>query len=289
MFKEIAIEPAAVASSSLCFKYIIEKFGISEGRLIAAFPSKWKRQVFEAAKEQLKGTTDLSRLELRLGKLSNESFFRRGRPGDGCSENWLAAAIAEHARVPFDAIISVDSSESPIVVAVGEVDDEHYCLQPNRQWHIDRDSASMASCCEYLLSNSHHIKLVDPHFDLNKARYRRPFAEFLKHVKPGATIDVFRGDDYGVPFAIHHLEAVLDAIKPPGIQVRMFFQPQGAMHNRFVLTNAGGLYFLTGLDDKDHGDCVTDEVGLLEHAVWQVQWNRYTEIEPKAVWPSYRV
>ena len=289
MFKEIAIEPAAVASSSLCFKYIIEKFGISEGRLIAAFPSKWKRQVFEAAKEQLKGTTDLSRLELRLGKLSNESFFRRGRPGDGCSENWLAAAIAEHARVPFDAIISVDSSESPIVTAVGEVDDAHYCLQPNRQWHIDRDATSMASCCAYLLSNARHIKFVDPHFDLNKARYRRPFEEFLKHVQPGTTIDVFRGDNYGVAFAVHHLEAVLNAIRPPGVQVRMFFQPQVACTTAFVLKNAGGLYFLTGLDDKDHGDCVTDEVGLLERAVWQVQWNRYEEIEPTAVWPSYGI
>lgn len=82
---------------------------------------------------------------------------------------------------------------------------------------------------------------------------------------------------------------MLNAIKPLSVQVRMFFQPQVACTTAFVLKNAGGLYFLTGLDDKDHGDCVTDEVRLLESAAWQVQWNRYTEIEPKAVWPSYRV
>ena len=286
MFKEIAIEPAAVASSYMDFKNIIEKFGISEGRLIAAFPSNWKSQVYEAAKARLSGTTDLSRLEIRLGKLTKGSFYRRSRQGNGCSKDWLTAAIAEHARLPFDAIISAASSESPMVFAAGELDNKHHCLQPNRQWHIDRDATVMASCCAYLLSSARHIKLVDPHFDLNKARYRRPFAEFLKHVQPGATIDVFRGDNYGPASAAQHLTAVLNTIRPVGVQVRMFFQPQSPMHNRYVLTNAGGLYFQTGLDDKDHGDCVTDEVGLLEHDVWQVQWDRYEGIGPVAVWPS---
>ena len=286
MFKEIAIEPAAVASSYTDFKYITEKFGIHEGRLIAAFPSKWTRLVFQAAQLHLRGTVDLTRLEIRLRALKDGTFYRRGRPGDGCSEDWLAAAITEHAREPFDAIISASQTAPPIIIAASDLDGQHPCLHPNRQWHIDRDAAAMARCCAPLLSNTRHIKLVDPHFDLNKARYRRPFAEFLKHVQPGTTIDVFRGDNYGPAFAAQHLTAMLNAIRPVGVQVRMFFQPQSPMHNRYVLTNAGGLYFQTGLDDKDHGDCVTDEVGLLEHDVWQVQWDRYEGIEPVAVWQS---
>ncbi len=56
------------------------------------------------------------------------------------------------------------------------------------------------------------------------------------------------------------------------------------MHNRYVLTDAGSLYFLTGLDDKGNGERVTDDVGVLEHAVWEVQWGRFTGAEPITEW-----
>ena len=95
MFKEIAIEPGAVAASDLQFRYIIEKFGVAEGRLIAAFPSKWKKFVYQAAQAKLRGTTELSKIEVRLRNLTDEIFYFRGRPGDGCAQNWLAAALTE--------------------------------------------------------------------------------------------------------------------------------------------------------------------------------------------------
>lgn len=65
MFKEIALDPAAVTTSYRDFSYLVEKFGISEGRLIAAFPSKWKRYVFEAAQRRLHGI-ELKRIVERL-------------------------------------------------------------------------------------------------------------------------------------------------------------------------------------------------------------------------------
>lgn len=108
MFKEIAVEPAAVAVSDLQFRYIVEKFGIAEGRLIAAFPSKWKRFVYEAAQAKLRGTAELSKIEVRLRGLTDDFFYFQGRPGDGCSQNWLEAAMIEHERAPFDAIIAAE-------------------------------------------------------------------------------------------------------------------------------------------------------------------------------------
>lgn len=57
------------------------------------------------------------------------------------------------------------------------------------------------------------------------------------------------------------------------------------MHNRFVLTEAGGLYFLTGLDDKGQGEKTTDQVGLLDPEVWALQWERHSSDHPVASWP----
>lgn len=285
MFKEIAVEPAAVASSYRDFAYIIEKFGIPEGRLIAAFPRRWKRFVYSAAQERLRGMAELSRLEVRLRDLKDDAFYWRGRPGDGCDQDWLGSAIAEHAREPFDAIISAALTDAEIVVLASDLDGQHPCLQPNRQWHIDREAVQMALCCAPLLVTAKNVKLVDPHFDLGQARFRRPFAEFLKSIHPGTVVEIFRGDGQSEEHLTRRLAEALNGLKPEGVKVHLHLLPQDTMHNRYVLTAAGGLYFLTGLDDKGDGDLVTDEVGVLEDAVWRVQWDRYSGAKPIAVWP----
>ncbi len=285
MFKEIAIEPAAVASSYRDFSYIIEKFGIPEGRLIAAFPRKWKKFVFQAAQIRLRGTTDLSRLEVRLRALKDDIFLSRGRPGDGCAEDWLGAAIAENARDPFHAIIALNPTKVSGVVAASDLDGQHPCLHPNRQWHVERDAVVMGRCCAPLFSSAKHVKLIDPYFDLSQARFRRPFAEFLKYVQPGTRVDVFRGDNFGQLFAQQSLRKMLDLIKPDGVTVTICFMPQSRIHNRFVLTEAGGLGFKTGLDDKDDGELTTDVVTVLERDVWAVEWDNFPGDKPVAIWP----
>jgi hypothetical protein len=284
MFKEIAIEPAAVASSYRDFAYITEKFGIAEGRLIAAFPSKWKRSVYQAAQARLRGTTDLLRLEVSLRAMSEFAFYSRGRSGEGCAQDWLSAAVNEHQRQPFDAIIASTPSAAEIVVSVAELDGQHTCLQPNRQWHIERRADLMASCCAPLLASAKHVKFIDPYFDAGHSRFRRPFHEFLKLVRPGVRVDLFRNDGQDTTFIADRIEAALQGVLHEGCEVRLFILPEAKMHNRYVLTEAGGVYFLTGLDDKGHDGVETDEVGLLDPNVWKVQWDRYSGDDPVAIW-----
>ena len=284
MFKEVAIEPAAVATSYRDFSYIIEKFGIPEGRLIAAFPSKWKRFVYQAAQRHLHGKAELSKLEVRLRALSEDTFYARGRPGEGCSVDWLEAAVAENKRDPFDAIIASTKLDDPEVISAADLDGDHPCLKPNRQWDIEREADVMARCCAPLLSKGKHIKLVDPHFDLGHKRFLRPFLEFLKHVRIGARVDIYRGDGQEQNYIAHRIQQAIHGVLPAGVVLRLFLLPEGPMHNRFVLTEAGGLYFLTGLDDKGQGEKVTDQVGLLDPEVWALQWERHSSDHPVASW-----
>jgi hypothetical protein len=284
MFKEIAVEPAAVAASDLQFRYILEKFGVAEGRLIAAFPSKWKRFVYQAAQARLRGTAELSKIEVRLRGLTDDFFYFQGRPGDGCAENWLAAAEAEHARVPFDAIIAAEGNARGAVVPVQELDATHPCLHPNRQWHIERTAEAMTHCCAPLLRTGSHIKLIDPHLDANNGRHRRPLVAFIRSVKPGARVDVFRGDTKSQEHLCRGIERALKEAKAEGVEVRLYLRPQATLHNRYVLTQGGGMFFSTGLDDHDDGENRTDEVGVLEAAIWTVQWEKYSGDDPVACW-----
>lgn len=277
MFKEIAVDPAAVAASYMQFNHIIDRFGIPEGRLIAAFPSRWKRLVYDAANAQLKGHLDLKRIEERLNKLPKTTLLSRERPGQGCAENWLLAAINEHQRLPFDAVVTATEVRAPGFLQPADVSIEHPSFAANRQWHVRREAVPMADCCSPLWPSSTHIKLVDPHFDASSSRFKRPFLEFIRRVKPGTTVDVFRGDEIGTNRYVDGVQGALQGITLSGIVLRLFVRPQQPMHNRFVLTSAGGVSFQIGLDeDTTGGERPEDIVTILQNDVWCREWNTYT-------------
>ena len=49
------------------------------------------------------------------------------------------------------------------------------------------------------------------------------------------------------------------------------------MHDRFILTDRGGIQIGHGLDDnEDGGSAPTANVILLEHAMFQIQWQRFS-------------
>lgn len=275
MFKEIAVDPAAVAASYLQFNHIIDRFGITEGRLIAAFPSKWKRLVYEAANAQLKGHLDLKRIEERLRKLPQTALLTRERPGQGCTEGWIRAAIEEHRRLPFDAVVAAAEVGEPGFMQPADVSIEHPSFAANRQWHVKRDAVSMADCCGPLWANSLHIKLVDPHFDASARRFKRTFLEFIRRVRPGSVIDIFRGDQMGAEQYVSGVQRALGEVGQEGIVVRLFQRPQEPMHNRFILSSVGGVSFHIGLDDDATGDRPEDIVTVLQDDVWSREWSTY--------------
>lgn len=276
MFKEIAVDPAAVAASYLQFNHIIDRFGIPEGRLIAAFPSKWKRLVYEAAKAQHGDRLDRKRIEERLHRLPSTALLSRERPGQGCAEDWIGAAIEEHRRLPFDAVVAAAEVGEPGFLQPSDVSVEHPSFATNRQWHVRRNAASMADCCGPLWASSNHIKLVDPHFDASSRRFRRPFLEFMRRIKPGATVDIFRGDRTDAGQYVEGVQRALEQTALGGIALRLFLRPQEPMHNRFVLTSAGGVSFQIGLDDDATGERPEDIVTILQDDVWSREWAAYS-------------
>lgn len=275
MFKEIAVDPAAVAASYLQFNHIIDRFGIPEGRLIAAFPSKWKRLVYQAAHAQLQGKLDLKRIEERLHKLPPTVLLSRERPGQGCAENWIGAAIDEHRRLPFDAVVAAAEVGESDFLQPADISVEHPSFAPNRQWKVKRDAVSMANCCGPLWSSSDHIKLVDRNFDAAHRRFKRPFVEFMRRVKPGTTVDVFRGDEIGNEHYVTGVQRALTESLPEGIVLRLFMRSHAEMHRRFVLSRIGGVSFDIGLDDDANGDRPEDSVTILQENLFEEAWSTY--------------
>ena len=285
MIREFAVEPEAIVSSYREFSYIVEKFGVCEGRVISRFPKTWKRLVYEAAQARHQGKVEGKKIEERLRGLSDEVLIAMSRPaGTG---GWIEIALAEHQRQPFDYLITNAPQGIAEAVPVETLDGEHPCLQITREMSIPREPEAMASACAFLLKTAKVIKIIDPHLDFSKSRFREPFKAFMKHVRAGTQIEIYRGIDDGGPareFMRQNAEQFLPNALPAGVNARIRLLPAGSMHNRFLLTDLGGIKFGVGLDAAGHNTAPEDELSLMVPDVWQARWCQYSGGELLGEW-----
>lgn len=285
MIREFAVEPEAIVSSYREFSYIVEKFGVCEGRVISRFPKTWKRLVYEAAQARHQGKVEGKKIEERLRGLSDEVLIAMSRPaGTG---GWIEIALAEHQRQPFDYLITNAPQGIAEAVPVETLDGEHPCLQITREISIPREPEAMASACAFLLKTAKVIKIIDPHLDFSKSRFREPFKAFMKHVRAGTQIEIYRGIDDGGPardFMRQNSEQFLPNALPAGVNARIRLLPAGSMHNRFLLTDLGGIKFGVGLDAAGHNTAPEDELSLMVPDVWQARWCQYSGGELLGEW-----
>ena len=140
-----------------------------------------------------------------------------------------------------------------------------------------------------MLRNASEVIFVDPHFSPEDRRYRRPLEEFLR-----AAIDARPSDPP------RRLEVHSSADKPPeeffrdacnnqlprcvpvGLTLRLVrLRRRGdgeRLHNRYILTNLGGVIFGVELDEGDVGD--SDDVHLLERDQYEERWRQYASENP---------
>lgn len=260
MLHEYAVEPAAIAESWPTFRYLIEKFGFEQGRLIARFPNDWKRLVFEALNDLPDGTNK-NRIVDRLNQVPKSTFVRSGRPYSP-PRGWIDNAVAEHRRLPFRAIIAHDDRPGGDgVVHSSDVSDEHPLLVVAPDASVLRTAADLGNAAATLLGCSHELIFVDRYFDPSAPRFRKVLREFLRLAAAGDR-QVSRCEYH---FVDGQKNPACDAFKrecgtwlhgviPPGWTVTFFRWrewPGGEdFHARYVLTDVGGLRIDAGLDEK---------------------------------------
>lgn len=282
MIKEFALEPEAIATWE-SFRYFIEKFGVSRGRVISRFPKQWKRLVYEAAQKALGGTKQLSLIEIRLNSLGNDVLFPTGRPGGDAAQPWLARALAEHAREPFDGIIAcANPDRHPQILLHADVDEEDARFRASPQIEVERTAIKLVGCAGFLLRYATTVKWVDHVMDLRQPRWQRPFR---------AALNVLVAERRPVLFEIHRrfgneiekanqcrwFQDALERHRTPGITFALHLHAEAEMHDRFILTERGGLQIGHGLDDNEDGESVPNaNVTLLERTMFETQWNKFS-------------
>jgi len=288
MIHEFALDPNAI-SDWQSFRFFIDQFGSSKGRLISRFPKKWKRLVYEALVEKKPTDLDRSRIEERLKNIDDRllSGARVYEP----ELTWIANAVNQHSVKPFRAIITVDSSSEPHQITAQDVD------ETNSNWNVPtnisvvRTAEAMATAVGPLLEISSEIIFVDPYFDPEKRRFRRPLEKFIERVNASQRdvkrIEVHFKDHENSPFFDNAFKGRCDnrlsPLLPDGMELRLvrWRQRNGGklFHDRYILTNIGCLLFPTGLDDDDGDGGQQATINLLTSELHAELWNDFQVYE----------
>jgi hypothetical protein len=289
-----ALEPELVASwgDKANYRYFYDKFGLGQPRMMVEFPKlkNWRRQVLHAATGV--GGQELQKVTAMIGILTEQMIPRIPTAEYDGARSWLENAEQEHAGKPFHAIVAKENyrrHEAVICGAVlGEQPDSRWDIERNRV--VNRNAADMADAVRPLLQHCSTIIFIDPHFGPENSRHRRPLEAFLSVIQanrgyPIYTVEVLTATNASFDFFRDACEQKMPRIIPTGLTVnfvKLAQQPNGEqLHNRYILTDIGGVTFNVGLDDGDIGQ--TDDVTLMDRKQYELRWSQYSGTSPAFV------
>jgi len=280
MLHEYAVEPGLLKNWS-DFRFFVGQFGIEHGRLISRFPKKWKRLVYESLGQC--PAVEKARIEEGLRRIDRRLLVRTHDWNHLLT--WRRNAEQEHGKRPFRALLAASNPNShPAVIVGADVDDtidytglaatdSRLLWKAQRSRIVQRDAASMAQAVDLLLQQCGKVLFVDKHFGPENVRHRLPLESFLLTIArrntaaASVTVEVHTGDKSTSAFFQAECMRQLPAVVPTGMNVRLVRWASDDLHNRFVLTDCGGVAFLEGLDQYAGSGRQEDVVAVLDHDV----------------------
>ena len=259
-------------------------------RVPSRCPKAWRKQVYEALHSA--SDMDRARLEEIIVRLSECTVRRPDIAWDG-DKPWLENAQTEHSRAPFRAMLATSNpSGHPAVLVVEDLEEDNPLWDVPRGRLVSRSAADLAGALSPMLRLAEEIVFVDPHFGPENRRHREPLKAFLRAAtcdRPGAalrrvevqcaadstsTMEFFRGE------CLRSLPRCI----PQGIRVDLIRlrerQPDGEkLHNRYLLTNLGGVSVGIGLDEGPGTQF--DDLNVLTREQYEKRWKQYCSDDPE--------
>ncbi|MFO7566260.1 MAG: hypothetical protein R6X02_26695 [Enhygromyxa sp.] len=269
--------------------------GRGHHRVPCIFPfASWTKLVIAAAEarhgqDRVKWQTTKKHLEVLLRRLKETGTRRNGRLGK--EETWIAAAKREHAEFPFGGIlVRSTTSAEPYVVAADRLHE-----QTKTCWHcapvpVLRKSAELAALLAPLLRSATQIRFVDPYFDAAVPEFRDPMIAYLEAAQCRRTVGDLRVEFH---FAVKSGDRKMAASRILTIEKELgprldrrvkgsayawnLASNKNKMHNRYVLTEVGGIAASCGLDESNIPNTnQTDDFTVLSDAQYRDRWREFS-------------
>lgn len=280
MIYEYAVDPRIAASWFEMDKarFFKAEIGIGKPRIVSLYPSTWDKLVWrEFVRSGQRNDLDMNKMQAVLNYMCYRAVRRSDRNWDS-SKSWLENAETEHGTTPFDAIISKDNPRNhERIICVDSIDDDTPMWCQRRQVSVRRDAKTLERYVSPMLRIATRIVFVDPYLGTQK-RYLRTMRCYLRAIQRGVS-DVKGYPDIELCRAEKRqgfVRSRLAEIIPSQLEVvvrTLAERDRGeALHNRFILTDNGGLCFSHGLDEMPR---THDDLSLLDEHSYSTRWNQY--------------
>lgn len=272
MFQEIALEPSLLRDWR-DFRFFISQFGSSQGRFISRFPSAWKKMVFEAAEGLPE--LDFQRVQEMMSDIESQLLPRLHAWNQ--NKEWLPNAVDEHQVRPFHAIVanSNPSNESFVICSDAIIPGSRSAPElwnARRSIPVKRTDTDMASCVSLLLRSCRWVVFIDPHFDPGERRFTAPLRAFLNEIssRHAQAVSVSKieyhlsNKNKDIASFKRNLNQWVKPSLPNATKITFVRWNLDELHNRYLITDRGGVSFLTGLDLDDSVPPSEDVVTILD-------------------------
>ena len=293
LIHDYALEPELVAESDpFLYRYFYKQFSGDTGCIAVQYPYFWRRLV-----QKLVG--DDKRLEALLAWLPRKQVVRDASKWND-SFTWLENAEQEKIPHPFHVILARDNPRKQSNVVRAE---DISSGTANRAWDnpppsvtVNRTATSMATCIEPLLRYATRILFIDPHFRASEPRFQNPLQEFLKIICDGSrdvTLEYHTMHNDQKPswdFFLGECKKHLPCLIPRGftLTVRRWEERNVGeeIHDRYILTDIGGVVIPRGLDESDRyifneSDRGNIDILRLSSETWQKRLEDYGYYDSK--------
>ncbi len=284
MIHEYAVDPKSLSSFNEIWQ-ALEQFGVAHGRMLVQCPKRWWAIVKENL-EHAEGTlapAEYKALEERCFRLkeARKIIFRKNLKYDG-EKPFVEALAAEHAERPFRAVLQLDPvAGSPVpVLSRFDLHDGNALWKVRNSQSVPRTADALSAIVAPLLRISEDFLYVDPYFASKPQEYQS-LVKMLQDAhaagKSLQRVEVHTSTKGTAGFILDKARTSIVPRLPKGIEIKVFQwrERDGGerLHDRFVLTNRGGIASSYGWDTGESGQ--TTEVSLMDDDSYLHRWNQY--------------
>lgn len=301
MIRQYAIEPECLDTWER-FRFILDSCGAHNGRVIVKFPKDWQSRLEKLLDNQGRAGATFIQHRSIVEKLIKAQKQKKFVTRDDLSNNaylgnrtWVQNALAEHGKRPFDGIVAGQvgsADEKGCLMQIDRLDSDHPHWKVQRSVKVKRTPKEIAKLVAPLLQISQSVRLVDPYFlFLNKGsnelsvnfRHLNVLREvmLLCRSQKFSLIEYHCGDQKTemLPANWESIKIKVRSALPRCAEAKLVLWPQDSLHNRFILTNVGGIQFGTGLDESTNARRPTDDVSLLDLDHYESLWEDYKKAQ----------